>query len=126
MSVTPTEIDALEAGRELDALVAEKVMGWQVIETDDCNGIDNYWLSKDGQHVWLLPHDFEAALPSYSTDIAAAWAVVEKMVADGWDWKASPDGWAFTKGIKVAFAAGTSDIRTTLLICRAALKAVAA
>lgn len=43
----------MNPGPELDALVAEKVMGWR----DD---------------VALLP-------PSYSTDIKAAWEVVEKM-----------------------------------------------
>jgi hypothetical protein len=30
-----TDIDQLEAGRELDALVAEKVMGWPHITDDD-------------------------------------------------------------------------------------------
>lgn len=53
------QADALTPGRKLDALVAEKVMGWKVIETDDCNGIDNFWLSKDGQHpygAYILCH----------------------------------------------------------------------
>lgn len=50
--------DELKPGRELDALVAEKVMG-----------------VKDPQ---MFPN-FGAAVPRYSTDIASAWLVVEKM-----------------------------------------------
>src|SRR5919106_517365 len=45
----------MEAGRELDALVAEKVMGWpDYAEKNHC--------------------------PEYSTDIAAAWLIVEEFV----------------------------------------------
>jgi hypothetical protein len=47
--------------RQRDALVAEKVMGWAKIEYSD--GTVGFW--------WKVPH--------YTTDIAAAWAVVEKM-----------------------------------------------
>jgi hypothetical protein len=36
----------MAAGRELDALVAEKVMGEKVVETDECNGEDNLWLNR--------------------------------------------------------------------------------
>ena len=51
----------MEAGREMDALVAEKVMGLSYILFD---GTD--------------PHQ-EELTPHYSTDIAAAWEVVEKL-----------------------------------------------
>lgn len=67
--------------RELDALVAEKVMGKK----------------------WSGARWGRGALPHYSTDIAAAWQVVEKLQADGFallldgnlheQWTA-----AFTKG----------------------------
>jgi hypothetical protein len=72
----------LDAGRELDALVAERVMGWTHV----------------GPHPWGKPHGVppegrvynerfgEASrpvglveVPAYSTDIAAAWQVVEKI-----------------------------------------------
>jgi hypothetical protein len=59
----------MKPGRELDALVAEKVMGFKVIETDECNGEDN---------LWLQGYE-DQELPSYSTDVAAAWEVVEKL-----------------------------------------------
>ena len=63
-------------------LIAEKVMGWKVIETDACNGKDNFWLSGDGQNVFKDDCELELELPSYSTDISAAWEVVEKMISD--------------------------------------------
>lgn len=56
----------MEAGRELDEIVAEKVMGWTYIETD----IATIWSNAD----YTLDID---ALPLFSTDIAAAWQVVE-------------------------------------------------
>lgn len=61
----------LEAGRELDALVAEKVMGWTVALED-----------RGPCRVWR-PHENSAErsqpIPPYSTSIEAAWEVVEKM-----------------------------------------------
>jgi hypothetical protein len=62
------------AGRELDALVAERVMGW------------TYKTFPDGvlPHVkhWHGPND-ECLLPCYSISIAAAWQVVERLIEDG-------------------------------------------
>ena len=75
------------AGRDLDKAIAE-LMGYQVIETDACSGIDNFWLSKDGQNVWSDEHGFEQELLCYSTDITAAWSVV--------DWLAKTGHWAAT------------------------------
>jgi len=69
--------EAMKPGRELDALVAERVMGW----TREPKG----WLSPpmgDPRMMWAATWD-EAGrpgyLPSYSTDIAAVWEVVEQM-----------------------------------------------
>lgn len=39
---TLEELLKMEA-RERDKLTAQRVMGWTVVEADDCNGIDNYW-----------------------------------------------------------------------------------
>lgn len=66
----------MEAGRELDALIAEKVMG--------LHRRGEYWLSSDDHEVYVadtVPADREDFLPDYSTDIAAAWLVVEKLEA---------------------------------------------
>lgn len=101
--------------RKLDALVAEHVMGERVIETDDCNGDDNLWLDR---------HD-DLELPHYSTDIADAWELVEKILTDDFQvkfvnyddnrkWMAGWDGWNFTYGATAPLA-----------ICLAALKAKA-
>jgi hypothetical protein len=85
--MTDTE---LQAGRELDAIVAEKVMGWE--RSHDMPPF---------AHLWFAPRDTESAMakaqgavykssgaggtrpafpvPRYSTDIAAAWLVVDRI-----------------------------------------------
>lgn len=77
-------------GRELDALVAEKVMGLP------CPGLptDNAYsyIGRVEREGWYLQSsgydsgDVREIVPApYSTSIAAAWEVVEKLKADGWD-----------------------------------------
>ncbi len=76
----------MEAGRELDALVAEKVMGWSKrVSADHSNspikqlrafGIIYAWKDSNGNDKGL-------DVPRYSTDIAAAWQVVERL-RDQW------------------------------------------
>ncbi len=61
-NLTPSQVLAMEAGTELDALVAERVMGF------DINRRTKYIAGKR-----VHPDDWS---PSY--DIAAAWEVVEK------------------------------------------------
>jgi hypothetical protein len=77
----------MKAGRELDALIAEKVMGCNVY----C--VDPNYNYKDPAKMWRCdcpgansigdrPHaddGFDGEIKPYSTDIAAAWKVVEKM-----------------------------------------------
>lgn len=98
----------LPAGRELDALVAEKVMG-------------DTRFRQVPRAQWYL------VLDHYSTDIAAAWLVVENAVGRGMpaginvamNWAGDPDGY-------VAEWAGVRELADTapLAICRAALRAV--
>lgn len=57
----------LPAGRELDALIAEKVMGLRIEHREP------YWTHSD-------PH--QLPIPTYSTSIADAWEVVEKLRSD--------------------------------------------
>ncbi len=70
----------MEAGCELDALIAEKVMGWTLRISDDRDdAYSQSWLSgpnilTDSRFVF----EFEP-----STDIAHAWLVVDKLIADG-------------------------------------------
>ena len=82
--------ESMKAGPELDKLVAEKVMGWVLTQDGPGEGAweDDYsadygrWMPSDspgaGPHAW-------ETVPSYSTNIAAAWEVVEKVseLSDG-------------------------------------------
>lgn len=85
----------MEAGRKLDALVAEKVMGWQWLRMDlDLwpEGKGHEWgvtrsLRPDASNgVWTLPapldwpvHHDTSHIPAFSTDIVAAWQVWKKV-----------------------------------------------
>jgi hypothetical protein len=83
------DIDNLQAGRELDALVAEKVMGWDVlrydngtiviVERDDKDGIFCNQIDADdtiNHAIWWSP----------STRINDTWRVVNKFCND-WEWE---------------------------------------
>lgn len=59
----------MQPGRELDALIAERVMGWRNIPTASVP--DRPWIDEHGM-------GFQDLKP-YSTDISAAWEVVEKL-----------------------------------------------
>lgn len=99
----------MDAGCELDALVAEKVMGWVRVGADwhikphhrpslDRPGeVFDEWDAK-GPHDFLIPPgagihhrqgvsfcgcEYDGEIPPYSTSIQAAWQVVEKMEKDG-------------------------------------------
>ncbi|TGE35902.1 hypothetical protein E4K67_22560 [Desulfosporosinus fructosivorans] len=98
--MTRDEILAMVPGRELDALVAEKVFGWTgrktvyrwddrkkherplIIFTDgDRKNADNYtpYVDNNGTKInYSEPHKVFIP-PCYSTDISVAWDVVEKM-----------------------------------------------
>ena len=125
--MTNEEIDNLEAGRALDALVAERVMGfiWRVSKVSGRRCL----ISPDYCPAWFvdvangsepLADQWDTRLPNYSTDIAAAWQVVEKLRSfslsrhlDG-SWHC----WHWNKGHLNANAATPA-----LAICLAALKA---
>lgn len=125
--MTTTE---LPAGRELDALVTEKVMGWERIPTSaDTPELEAYpQFCEDGT--------FRGAPPNYSTDIAAAWLVVEAMVhrdrrcqsrvSVTYDW--FKQEWTcafFGEGNPLVGGSGGHRAPTVMLaICHAALAAV--
>lgn len=108
----------MKPGRELDALVAEKVMG-------RCGHTlrrvqDHHQCQKCGEEFWGLAwHKGYCAFPSFSTDIAAAWNVVERLKDRYFLLQYYGDGWDCQIG-------GTSRTGNTvpLAICLAALKAV--
>lgn len=61
----------MKPGRELDALVAERIFGAKLINGE--------WVVKIGNF-----QSKSNILMNYSTDIAAAWEVVEKMQSKGY------------------------------------------
>ena len=124
------KIDEIPAGREMDALIAEKVMGWKPVPI-------NHWLPEgkgrgDKPCLWLFNHH-----PQYgeqtrsmcdfrpSTDISAAWEVAERIYQKGAQFSVKigrPGGWRAWVGLNV----GSDAVAPTapLAICRAALKTV--
>lgn len=73
----------LKAGLKLDALVAEKVMGWRDVKNESDNDVRNE--SGNYDYPWvggISPDGVFAEVPNFSTDLAAAWTVVEK--AQSW------------------------------------------
>jgi hypothetical protein len=123
--------------RELDALVAEKVMGFDVRIASEyesvfmCCAMGNCgkrdYLSEGDRYVYkeMPDHQPEWLLPHYSTDISAAMEVVEKMR----EREFLPCLWAaqmwiveFWEGEKLV--SGDSGDSLPRAICLAALKAI--
>ena len=78
----------MKAGRELDALVATE-MGWTAVYAEHAYqqweyGDPGMWEAETGRGVGIPPGGiYKRPFPRYSTSIAAAWEVVEKMCEDG-------------------------------------------
>ena len=119
--LTPDQIERLEAGPEMEALVAQYVMGWRC-----CDGFMTWKIPPTGgqQGGWATEADH------FSRDIAAAWRVVERMWANGYGWNVEQRG----EKIRAQFFrhypgqkeinAWTFSPSAALSICRAALLAV--
>lgn len=102
--------------REIDRLVAERVMGWTNV-------------SVEGTRFGTTPEGkVHAIVPQYSTDMSAAWKVVERLRLLGYQ---GGIDWATESGYECAF--GSSPIppyegqsfsteTAPLAICLAALK----
>lgn len=140
--------ETMQAGRELDARVAEKVMGWRrrfgAFEGTVWNDLAVILLPFEPGKYPKKPKYTEApatvtspVLPHYSTDIAAAWEVVETMSTRGFRFKlfrapntsGQPDrAWAVFARPEVdivdAMYAEEFGTAAPLAICLAALKAL--
>lgn len=109
----------LPAGRELDALVAEKVMGWTMLASCPMHisGCSTAGIAPGQQ--------YSSHVPDYSTSIEAAWQVVGKITAlDSthiFVLRRFYDGWHCAFGA-ISYEADTAP----LAMCRAALQAVEA
>jgi hypothetical protein len=74
----------MKAERELDALISEKILGWVWAETD--YGLEGLFPPNDHpfRQLTSMPIIFDSngywlGMPFYSTNIADAWEVVEKL-----------------------------------------------
>lgn len=82
------------AGREMDALIAQKVMGFKVIKNDGT--FPEQW--KGESHLIKMKDGDLALVPYYSTKIEDAWLVVEKMIKDGYgiSFEYADENWVFS------------------------------
>jgi len=129
------QLDTL-TGREIDALVAEKVMGWRVIgdAPNAMTWVDEADKSFPGGKIYTW---FATSYPSFrpSTDIAAAWMVLLKLEeldshaivrvsngdSDSCDVSILPDGGSELGLAHVSLDGGLE--LAPLAICKAALRA---
>jgi len=119
----------MPAGREMDSLISEKVMGWGNIRSGVWVGNPPSYMNNTG---WRFgDHRDWEEIPCYSTDIKTAWSLIEKLGQMGYtghiEWKGADREYAHTAEVvvnksicMVGHAVGTAP----LAICRAALMAV--
>ncbi len=103
--MTKEEILAMEAGRELDKMVAELLFSYRVEDRYGyydpesgyfCETQSSPLIGERGERqpcILVETKEFRGGvlelwneLPCYSTDISPAWQVVEKMLSEGWYW----------------------------------------
>lgn len=118
----------LTAGRELDALIAEKVMGWKLdYEFADSIGAPTVPALRDQYDEWGM-------LPEFSTDISAAWQVVKRLADSGFnvtisrvlDWRDKYECYLVKENWRDDERICKGADTAPLAICLAALKAVEA
>lgn len=133
----------LPAGPELDALIAERVLGWvyHPQDADTRRRADGTWRMGPPPYggFWLVPPhpslELEWEVAPCSTNPAAAWLVVEAMEARGWvpclkrniervEWEAT--FWATPENPAMPRAVRIQADTAPLAICRAALAALEA
>jgi hypothetical protein len=113
-------------GRELDALVAEKVMGWLVDHRRMLGAPKPHITDPFVDHIELVP------VPRFSTDIAAAWEVVDTILTPTAAWgghryfKVNAIQEMFTVTFETNYEGRATAKTMPHAICLAALKAVGA
>jgi hypothetical protein len=83
------DIDSMEAGPELDKLVALRVMGFKQNDDDECPDCRGNWYDPEGREQFLMIED---GPPEFSSNISDAWEVVEKLRRMGFDVNIECDG----------------------------------
>lgn len=126
-TMTRVEIDAMVSSRELDAIIARDLMELHQEESPDLGGGDHEaWYSKQGRKV----HDWGP--PPYSSSIAHAWQVCEKVFnLEDFCWAIEPcgNGTAFVTLCDkfpehLVHESGDEPQPFPLEVCKAALKAL--
>lgn len=113
-----SNIVTVRPGWNLDKFVAEKVMGWTFTEEETWSpNTEIVWRDADGRKVYGT---------QFSTDIAHAWPVVERLRENGWLLSLTPDtiegGWAVQyKRLNENFHDWVRAKTAALAICLAAL-----
>jgi hypothetical protein len=118
-------IDLMPIGDRMDALIAERVMGCDTIT----KGAGFYCCacSNKEHSIGDLTGDWNEEIKPYSTDIRAAWEIVEKLRTLGWNggirWEAGlHEAIAGLKNNPKSFSISRGET-VPLAICRMALKA---
>jgi hypothetical protein len=110
--------------REIDHLIATKVMGWEPEEIEGSAYLSGYVLYKREEPPHIPDYQFKP-----STNIADAWQVVEKLIDEGYDINVYNHNKEFNVEINIEeddkhlWFYGEAD-SAPLAICLAALKAV--
>jgi hypothetical protein len=116
----------MKAGRELDALIAEKVMGWKGINSHAAHlEVGQFYNRQDG--VVIVEHRNRLRMFEPSTSIADAWLVAEKLNEKWGNWALIFRGtWAVYEypNDYGEYPPDAEADTAPLAICLAALKAV--
>lgn len=114
--MTREEILAMEPGRELDALIEQHIFGKRV-----------EWIQDEVTDPYpIVPAEYGYIVENYSSDISAAWEVVNQMYKDNWDF--TLERHRFMNRDKVgAFFGSLETVKAEAApeaICKAALLAI--
>lgn len=114
-----------EEARRIDCEIAEKVMG-KVVNTFQMNMLNPKYKNTTGDPMVIIPEP----VPYYSTDIAAAWQVFEK-INENFDITIETDNGHILVSIQTYDENGyeralilSREVTAPLAICKAALEAV--
>jgi hypothetical protein len=115
------ELLNMQAGYEMDLLVAEKLMGWKWFHYEEAsyfrrNDVFDYVIIVDKLRGQTCV--FNNSLPKFSTEISAAWEVIEKLGLTDFSIEKVGDHYCVNLVIESACAE-----TAPLAICRAALMA---
>lgn len=115
-----TDVNARLPGRELDLEIAVRVMGWRW--PAGVSAAASKILSPEGVRMDLI------RVPHFSTNMAAAWRVAEKLRREGWSMVAGGNhvGWSIAFSLEGGDPGSGSNAAMPLAICIAALKALEA